>query len=107
MADDDNADTEGMEPAEGASPAGAEFVPERSAKPKSDAYTAMLILAFLAFAVGIGISGREAWEHYDVQFGMFTKQKPRTGGDAGAGEASTAPPADAATPPAAPPAENP
>jgi hypothetical protein len=103
MAHDDNAETEGMEPVEGASPAGAEFVPEKSAKPKSDVYSAMLILAFLAFAVGIGISGREAWEHYDVQFGMFTKQKPRSGGDAGAADVSTPQPADA---PAAP-AENP
>ena len=67
--------TEGIEPQEEeASPAGAEFVPEASHKPKSDVYSVMLILTFLVFLAGTIIAGREAWEHYDVQFYMFTKQ---------------------------------
>jgi hypothetical protein len=67
--------TEGIEPQEEeASPAGAEFVPEASHKPKSDVYSVMLILTFLVFLAGTIIAGREAWEHYDVQFYMFTKE---------------------------------
>ena len=50
------------------------FVAEASHKPKSDAWTLMLILTFLAFAVGAGVAGREAWEHYDVEFWMFSKE---------------------------------
>lgn len=70
------------EGAEEAQPAATEFVPEASAKPKSNVYSAILILAFCAFLAGCIISGREAWEHYDVQFWMFTKQQK---GGTGAG----------------------
>jgi len=55
-------------------PAGAEFVPEATHKAKSDVYSAMLILTFLVFLAGAIVAGREAWEHYDVQFYMFTKE---------------------------------
>lgn len=72
---DDEEVTEGIEPQqeEEASPAGAEFVPEASHKPKSDVYSVMLILTFLVFLAGSIVAGREAWEHYDVQFYMFEK----------------------------------
>lgn len=67
--------TEGIEPQEEQpAPAGAEFVPEAAHRPKSDVYSVLLILSFLAFLAGAIVSGREAWEHYDVQFFMFTKQ---------------------------------
>jgi hypothetical protein len=66
--------TEEAEVQEEASPAGAEFVPEATHKPKSDVYSAMLILTFLVFLAGSIIAGREAWEHYDVQFYMFSKE---------------------------------
>jgi hypothetical protein len=73
--DEEEEVTEGIDPQEEeGSPAGAEFVPEASHKPKSDVYSAMLILTFLVFLAGAIIAGREAWEHYDVQFYMFTKQ---------------------------------
>lgn len=69
------ADEEVVEGAdEGAPVEGAEFVPEAVAKPRSDVYTVLLILAFLAFVAGCIIAGRECWEHYDVQFWMFTKK---------------------------------
>lgn len=64
--------TEAVE--EEAAPAGAEFVAEASHKPKSDVFSALLILTFLVFLAGTIIAGREAWEHYDVQFYMFTKE---------------------------------
>ena len=73
-------------------PAGAEFVPEAALKPRSDVYSLILILTFVAFLAGCIIAGREAWEHYDVQFWVFTKDKPR-----GADEY---PPAEAVPPPA-------
>lgn len=80
------------------SPAGAEFVPEATHKPKSDVYSAMLILTFLVFLAGTIIAGREAWEHYDVQFYMFSKEgKPAQGGTTT--EVNTTAP----TPPPAPP----
>jgi hypothetical protein len=61
---------EGMEgPAEG-----AEFVPDAGTKPKSDVYTMLLILSFVVFLAGCIVAGRELWEHYDVQFWMFTKK---------------------------------
>jgi hypothetical protein len=68
--------TEGIEAEEAApaAPSGHEFVAEASHKPKSDAWTLMLILTFLAFSVGAGVAGREAWEHYDVEFWMFSKE---------------------------------
>jgi len=53
---------------------GAQFVPEISAKPKPDVYTALLVLAFLAFAVGIGLAGNELNDFYDVQFWVFSKK---------------------------------
>ena len=44
-----------------------------SLRPKSDIFTLMLILAFVAFLTGCIIAGRELWDHYDVQFLVFTK----------------------------------
>lgn len=73
----DEAREEGAEPQETGTPAGAEFVPEAVLKPKSDVYTVLLILTFVAFLAGAILAGREAWEHYDVQFWVFSK-KPRT-----------------------------
>lgn len=70
-------------PEEGAAPAeeavaepleGAEFVPAESLKPKSDVYSLILILTFVLFLAGVIVAGREAWEHYDVQWGMFEKK---------------------------------
>jgi hypothetical protein len=82
--------TEDMEAQDEGSPAGAEFVPEATHKPKSDVYSAMLILTFLVFLAGSIIAGREAWEHYDVQFYMFTKEgKAAQGG--GTTEVNTSP----------------
>ena len=75
---------------EEAQPAATEFVPETSAKPKSNVYSAILILTFCAFLAGCILTGRETWEHYDVQFWMFTKQQKGTA--AGAGAPDTAPP---------------
>jgi len=62
---------------EGAPVEGAEFVPEAIAKPRSDVYTLILILTVVAFIAGCIIAGRELFEHYDVQFWMFTKQQPQ------------------------------
>jgi len=74
--------TEGMEPQEEqGAPAGAEFVPEAAHRPKSDVFTVLLILSFLAFLAGSIVAGREAWEHYDVQFFMFTKEQRAPAGD--------------------------
>jgi hypothetical protein len=64
--------------AEEAQPAATEFVPEASAKPKSNVYTVLLILSFVAFFGGCWLSGREAWEHYDAQFFVFTKHPGKT-----------------------------
>ena len=62
------------EPVEDEGPAsGAEFVPEAALKPRSDVFTLVLILTFVAFLAGCIVAGREAWEHYDVQFFVFTK----------------------------------
>ena len=94
-------DTEAMEQ-EDAAPAATEFVPEQAHKPKSDVYTMLLVLTFLAFLAGSIVAGREAWENYDVQFWVFNKEKK--GGatsEPAAAPASTAP---AAAPDAAPPA---
>lgn len=88
-------DTESMEQAEEAAPAATEFVPEQTHKPKSDVYTLLLVLTFLAFLGGSIVAGREAWENYDVQFWVFTKH-PSKGTEKGA------PPAEAAPAPAAP-----
>jgi hypothetical protein len=75
-------DTEAMESAEEAAPAATEFVPEQTHKPKSDVYTMILILTFVAFLAGCVVAGREAWENYDVQFWVFTKHPPKAA-DAG------------------------
>ena len=105
--------TEGIEPQEEeGSPAGAEFVPEASHKPKSDVYSVMLILTFLVFLAGTIIAGREAWEHYDVEFWMFSKEGKAADKSMqeGGGETSApapAPATDTSAPPPAPPATNP
>ena len=70
-------DTETMDAAEEAAPAATEFVPEQTHKPKSDVYSLILILTFLAFLTGCIVAGREAWENYDVQFWVFTKPPPK------------------------------
>ena len=59
---------------EESAPAGADFVPESTHKPKSDVYSAMLVLTFVVVLAGTIIAGREAWEHYDIQFYMFKKE---------------------------------
>ena len=71
-------DTETMDAAEEAAPAATEFVPEQTHKPKSDVYSLILILTFLAFLTGCIVAGREAWENYDVQFWVFTKPPPKS-----------------------------
>ena len=93
-------DTESMDAAEEAAPAATEFVPEQAHKPKADVYSLILILTFLAFLAGCIVAGREAWENYDVQFWVFTKQAPKsadaqTPAPAGGGAASTEAPAPA------------
>jgi len=92
-------DTEAMEAeAEEAAPAATEFVPEQTHKPKSDVYTLILILTFVAFLTGCVVAGREAWENYDVQFWVFTKH-PAKGVEpaaAPAGGGATSAPAPAA-----------
>ena len=57
--------------------AGAEFIPEASTKPKSNIYTALLVITFLAFFTGCIIAGNELYEHYDVQFWVLEKQSPK------------------------------
>ena len=94
-------DTEAMEATEEAAPAATEFVPEQTHKPKSDVYTMLLILTFLAFLGGCIVAGREAWENYDVQFWVFTKHAKGSGAGAETAPppkdapATTAPPTDA------------
>ena len=87
-------ETEAMDAAEEAAPAATEFVPEQTHKPKSDVYTMILILTFVAFLTGCIVAGREAWENYDVQFWVFTKHPPK---------ATEAAPAPSTTNTAAPP----
>jgi len=94
MARDEEEDTEAMEQAEDSAPAATEFVPEQTHKPKSDVYTMLLILTFLAFLTGCVVAGREAWENYDVQFWVFTKHPPKNV-DSGPAPSSTS-----TTPPA-------
>jgi len=92
-------DTEAMEAeAEEAAPAATEFVPEQTHKPKSDVYTLILILTFVAFLTGCVVAGREAWENYDVQFWVFTKHPPKgvEPAAAPAGGGATSAPAPAA-----------
>ena len=88
-------DTEAMESAEEAAPAATEFVPEQTHKPKSDVYTMILILTFVAFLTGCIVAGREAWENYDVQFWVFTKHPPKSVEPAGAAPAPAPEPAPA------------
>ena len=57
---------------DGGAMAGAEFVPEAVGKPRSDVYTLLLILTFVAFLTGIIIGGRELFMAYDVQFWVFS-----------------------------------
>jgi hypothetical protein len=96
MADEEEIvdETESMEQTEDAAPAATEFVPDQGHKPKSDVYTMILILTFLAFLTGCIVAGREAWENYDVQFWVFTKHPPKSA-DAGPSTStkSDAPPA--------------
>ncbi len=56
--------------------AGAEFIPVASNKPKSDIYTVLLVLAFLAFFTGSIVAGNELYEQYDVQFWVLEKKDP-------------------------------
>ncbi len=53
---------------------GVELQEESSLRPKSDIFTLMLVLAFVAFLAGCIIAGRECWDNYDVQFLLFTKE---------------------------------
>ena len=86
MADEE----EVVEGAEEAQPAATEFVPEASGKPKSNVYTTLLILAFVAFFAGSWIAGNEAYSHYDVQFfGIFKKQERGAGGGSPDSRANT------------------
>ncbi len=87
-----------MEAAEDAAPAATEFVPEQTHKPKSDVYTLILILTFVAFLTGCIVAGREAWENYDVQFWVFSKQPPKSVEPAGAPSAPPATPEPATAP---------
>ena len=94
-------DTEAMEATEEAAPAATEFVPEQTHKPKSDVYTLILILTFVAFLTGCVVAGREAWENSDVQFWVFTKHPAKGVEPAAApsgGGAATSAPAPAAEP---------
>ena len=88
MADEEEV-VEGAE----AQPAATEFVPEASGKPKSNVYTTLLILAFVAFFAGSWIAGNEAYSHYDVQFfGIFKKVEKGTAASADSrGNTSTTP----------------
>ena len=51
-----------------------EFTPEFSTKPKSDIYTMLLILTFVAFLTGIMIAGKELYDNYDVMFWVLSKE---------------------------------
>ncbi|MHC4606180.1 MAG: hypothetical protein ACYTAF_04520 [Planctomycetota bacterium] len=53
-----------------------EFVPEGPKRAKSDVYTLLLILTFVAFVTASIIGGRELYDNYDVQFwGIFSKEE--------------------------------
>ena len=95
-------ETEAMEAEEEAAPAATEFVPEQTHKAKSDVYTLILVLTFIAFLTGCVVAGREAWENYDVQFWVFSKQPPKSAEPAGApsgGNTSAPAPEPAPMPP--------
>ncbi len=53
---------------------GVELQEAGSLRPKSDIFTLMLILAFVAFLTGCIIAGRECWDNYDVQWLLWTKE---------------------------------
>ena len=96
-------ETEAMDATEEeAAPAATEFVPEQTHKPKSDVYTLILILTFVAFLAGCIVAGREAWENYDVQFWVFTKQAAKPAEPqappSGGGATNTSEPAPAPAP---------
>ncbi len=77
MADDEEV-VEGEEAEEvqeeDAAPSGKEFVPADAGKPKSDVYTALLILCCVAFIGGIVLAGMELHEYYDVNFWVMGKK---------------------------------
>jgi hypothetical protein len=100
MAHDENADDTEEMAHEDAAPAATEFVPEQTHKPKSDVYTMILILTFLAFLTGCIVAGREAWENYDVQFWVFTKHPPKNveSGPAPSNTSTTTPPTETPKP---------
>ena len=97
MADEENPEETEEMVQEDAAPAATEFVPEQTHKPKSDVYTMLLVLTFLAFLSGCIVAGREAWENYDVQFWVFNKEKK---GGATASEPAPAAPANSTPAPA-------
>jgi hypothetical protein len=72
MADEEEV-VEGVEEDAGGSE-GAAYVPEVVSKPRSDVYTVLLLLCFLAFLAGSVIAGMELHETYDVQFWVITKK---------------------------------
>lgn len=75
MADDEIVEGEEAEEVQEAAPSGGrEFVPDYGGKPKSDVYTALMVLSFVAFLGGMVLAGMELYEYYDVQFWMFTKK---------------------------------
>ncbi len=76
MADDEEVvdGEEAEEVQEDAAPAGKEFVPADGGKPRSDVYTALLILCSLAFIGGIALAGMELHEYYDVNFWVMGKK---------------------------------
>jgi hypothetical protein len=47
-------------------------------KPRSDIYTMMLILSFITFVTVAILAGNEAYNHYDVQFYVFSKENTLT-----------------------------
>ncbi len=104
MADEE---TEDIDLQQESAPAGAEFVPEASHKPKSDVYSLILILTFVAFLAGSIVAGREAWEHYDVQFWVFTKDGKRQDAQPAPATDTSAPVSEPAAPPPPPPSGNP
>lgn len=68
-------------------------------KPRSDIYTLMLILSFITFVTVAILAGKEAYDHYDVQFYVFGKENSLTR-KAAEGEQAPAPePAPAPAPP--------
>ena len=76
MADDEIVEGEEAPAEEAAADEGGgqEFVPEMSAKPRSDVYTALLVLGCLAFLSSIILAGMELYEYYDVNFWVLGKK---------------------------------